>query len=49
VQEEQAESESEKESGKAWGQNGWKGKVQFTDEMLERKEKERGGEGEREW
>jgi hypothetical protein len=30
------------------GQNGWKGKVQDTDGMMGRKEKEHGEEGERE-
>jgi hypothetical protein len=43
---EQEESESGKESGKVWGQNGWR-RVQDNDGMLERKEKEH-GEGERE-
>jgi hypothetical protein len=45
---EKEESESGKESGKVWGQNGWKRRVQDNDGMLERKEKEHGEEGERE-
>jgi hypothetical protein len=49
VQEESAGSESGKESGgKVWGQNGWKRRVQDTDGMLERKEKEHGEEREKE-
>jgi hypothetical protein len=44
----QAESESGKESDKVWRRNGRKGRVQDTNGMLERKEKEHGEEGERE-
>jgi hypothetical protein len=46
VQGEQAESESGKEFCKVWRQNGWKGRVQDADGMLERKEKEQGEERE---
>jgi hypothetical protein len=37
-----------KESLKVWRQNGWKGRVQDTDGMLKKKEKEQGEEGEKE-
>jgi hypothetical protein len=46
--EEQAESESGKESGKVWRQIGWNGRVQDTNGMLEKKGKEHGEERERE-
>jgi hypothetical protein len=46
--EEQAESESGKESGKVWRQNGWNGRVQDTNGMLEKKGNEHGEEPERE-
>jgi hypothetical protein len=48
VQEELAESERGKESGKVWGQNEWKGRVPDTNGILERKVKEHGEDGERE-
>jgi hypothetical protein len=47
VQEELAESERGKESGKVWGQNEWKGRVPDTNGILERKVKEHGEDGER--
>jgi hypothetical protein len=46
VQEEQAESESGKERCKVRRQNGWKGRVQDADGMVERKEKQQGEERE---
>jgi hypothetical protein len=47
VEKEQAASESRKEGGKVWRQNGWKGRVEPIDRMLGGKEKEQ-GVGERE-